>query len=54
MRRITPSGMPMMIEMMIAVVASSSVAGKKRAMSLVTGCVVITEVPMSPCTRLFR
>jgi hypothetical protein len=36
----------------VATVASSIVAGKKRAMSWRTGFVVSTERPKSPCSTL--
>ncbi|WP_456316603.1 hypothetical protein [Teichococcus aestuarii] len=53
----TPSGTPTSTATMMATVASSSVAGKKRAMSCVTGFEVITERPRSPltiCPRYFQ
>ena len=46
----TPSGTPRPAPSTMAKLASSSVAGKARRMSSITGLAVSTEVPKSPCS----
>jgi hypothetical protein len=48
----TPSGTPSPAPIRMPRLASSSVAGKARLMSVITGLAVSTEVPKSPLSTL--
>ncbi len=50
----TPSGTPITAPISVPSVASSSVAGKARRMSVITGFVVSTDVPKSPGSALLH